>query len=813
MSDIMIQLAADNVYVMPKVASVLYETHDFQVPILQRVAEGRRPVFVVSNNLTDDIGYFPPYKIGTVVTIERIEKENNRKKFYVKGLYRAEKIAESQKDTAHIVRVRELPEADSNIERLILAYRGMMNMFAQYAKQEDSLQAFRTVEKFNRIDVEKIYDEEKLTYLINKLTQIAMYDFSFHPAVNQEILEENDIVLRALKVENNIERILIERYNQTYHFPEYVDELPEIDNKSRNEEIKTIDLIENVELRNREAQTRERPPVEESEQTEQNEVDEVIALLKAKGFPEKNFKMIEGDLRKLATAPKEGNDYRDSSAFFHLLTDLPWAKEREERSIVEAEEILHNSHYGLDVAKKEIIKYLAERKLNDEASGAVLCLSGPPGVGKTSLVKSIAEAMNREFVQIKLGGVEREAMIRGFERTYRAAIPGILVKEMSKLESVNPVILLDEIDKIGKSNGDDGDVTAALLEVLDPVQNKEFRDHYLTVPYDLSNVFFVATANDLDRIPAPLKDRMEMIHLDGYTRDEKFHICKNYLVKEHLSKKWLENYDVTIEDEAIMALVDRFSHEPGIRSLERSITSLFREIAFKIETENVDTFHITREQMSEYFEERETVQVKQRVPKQSKVGRVNTLQVMSKQGEVVGTLGRLEVSRFPGSGELTSTGNLSEVLLESVDVALSYVRLIVNRIGIEINFKDKNDFHIHFPEAAVPKDGPSAGIAIVTAIVSALCNEPVKYDVAMTGEISLYGDVSSVGGVKEKVIGAYRAGMQKVIIPQENTDDIDNIPENILEAIDVVTVENMEQAFEHVFEADIFAPKQVGVGI
>lgn len=395
-------------------------------------------------------------------------------------------------------------------------------------------------------------------------------------------------------------------------------------------------------------------------------------------------------------------------------------------------------------------------------------------------------------------------MIRGFERTYRSAIPGVFIKEMSNISSINPVILLDEIDKIGGSHGE-GDVASALLEVLDPTQNKAFRDHYLTMPYDLSNVLFIATANDLENIPTPLKDRMEIIYLDGYSREEKFNITKYYIVEKSLNEGWLKDYDITIDDDVLMTLVDQFSHEPGIRSLERSIASMYREMALKIATEQRESFHITTANMDEYFKMDEIVVTRQKMLRENQVGSANILKVRNKGTAQVGLVGTIEVSRFPGNGGVTSTGNLGDVMRESIDVAFSYLRLRAEPLNIAHDFIEKYDFHIHFPEAAVPKDGPSAGMAIVIAIISALTDQPIKGDVAMTGEVSLYGNIGSVGGVKEKIIGAYQAGMSKVIIPQANKDEIEGVPVKIREQLEVVAVDKMDEVLAHVFGTSLCA--------
>lgn len=794
MRELMIQLAADNAYVLPEVATVIEEGFDFNMDLLKEAATKENPVFLVSYDLTSSDLTKEPYEIGTVVTIERIEQSNNKGKLFLKGLYRAK---QSPYFDSKYVQVEKLQEKEVSLEKAKISFQRLLNKLMEYAKQEDSLHIYQTVEKFKHYDVQKINNLHTMAFLINKLTQIAMDECSFYPDENQKILEEGNMIIRATKVEENIDYLMINKYNETFQFPEYVHELPKIDDTNMQEDLKTIDLIEDIEIPRTTDFSKSKTKANYIEiNSELEDIELEINKLK---ISREIHQKIQNEIDKARSLNKNSNEYRENINYLKLISQLPWENERLERDILEAESILNDSHYGMDKVKKEIMKFLAERKLNKNSKGTVLCLAGPPGVGKTSFVRSIAKALNKEFIQVKLGGVERESMIRGFERTYRGAMPGIFIKEMSNISSVNPVILLDEIDKISKGNSGEGDVASALLEVLDPSQNKEFRDHYLLVPYDLSKALFIATANEIDKIPDPLKDRMDIIYLNGYSRDEKYNIVKKYMVEKTLSDQWLKDFEIKIDDNVLMELIDQYVHEPGIRSLERSITKLFREIALKIELEKQNEFNITLENINEYFNLNEKVTNNFNLFKENQIGRVNLLKVITNGNDTTGSVGVLEVSKFPGKGELISTGNLGEVIRESVEVAFSYIRLNAKQLKIEHDFKEKYDFHIHFPEAAVPKDGPSAGIAIVIAIISAIKNQPIKYDIATTGEVSLYGNIRPVGAIKEKIIGAYLAGITKVIIPQGNEEEIQEIPKNIREKIEIVLVKNLEEVFEHVF--------------
>jgi ATP-dependent Lon protease len=479
-----------------------------------------------------------------------------------------------------------------------------------------------------------------------------------------------------------------------------------------------------------------------------------------------------------------------SRNYLDWLIAVPWFKKsRESRDLKRAEEILHADHYGLEKIKDRILEFLAVRALVKKPKATILTLSGPPGVGKTSLAKSIAKAMNRKFVRLSLGGVRDEAEIRGHRRTYIGAFPGQVIQMMKKAGTMNPVFLLDEVDKMSMDFR--GDPSAALLEVLDPEQNHTFLDHYLDVEYDLSAVMFICTANVLHTIPQALRDRMEVLQLAGYTEQEKTEIAKRFLAPKAVEGSGLSEKNIAFTDEAIQAIIQRYTREAGVRNLERELSSICRKVARKVVVEG-NTFQerITPEKVTEYLgvprfrpsmaEEKEEIGVSTGLA-WTEVG-----------GEILVT----EATLMPGRGHLTLTGKLGDVMQESAQAAMSWVRSKADELGIPKDFNKKTDVHIHVPEGAIPKDGPSAGITLATALVSALTRVPTRTDVAMTGEITLRGKVLPIGGVKEKVLAAHRAGIKTIIMPKDNEKDLADIPKNVLDTLNMYLVGHMDEVLK-----------------
>ena len=465
--------------------------------------------------------------------------------------------------------------------------------------------------------------------------------------------------------------------------------------------------------------------------------------------------------------------------------DLPWNnKTKEIIDLKRAEEILDEDHYGLEKVKERIIEYLAIRKLKKDLKGPILCLVGPPGVGKTSIAKSIGRALNRNYVRMSLGGVRDEAEIRGHRRTYVGSMPGRIIAALKQAGSKNPLILLDEIDKM--SSDFRGDPASAMLEVLDAEQNYAFRDHYLELPFDLSDVLFLTTANTLDTIPRPLLDRMEVIQLSSYTEEEKVNIATKFLFPKQIKEHGLKKGNIRIDEKAVREIINCYTRESGVRGLERQIASVCRKVAKKIVSSNQKTVRITASNIEKYLGTRRYKY--DLANEKDEVGIATGLAWTPVGGDTLS----IEVTLMEGNGKLELTGQLGDVMKESARAAMSFIRSRVDLYGIDKEFYKKYDIHIHVPEGAIPKDGPSAGITLATAMVSALTNIPVKKNVAMTGEITLRGRVLAIGGLKEKVLAAHRAGIDTIILPVDNKKDLDEIPENVRGKIKFVIAEDME---------------------
>ncbi|MGG2086210.1 endopeptidase La [Priestia aryabhattai] len=482
--------------------------------------------------------------------------------------------------------------------------------------------------------------------------------------------------------------------------------------------------------------------------------------------------------------------------YIEWLIALPWTNETEDRlNIHNAEQVLNDEHYGLEKVKERVLEYLAVQQLTKSLKGPILCLAGPPGVGKTSLARSIATSLDRHFVRVSLGGVRDESEIRGHRRTYVGAMPGRIIQGMKKAGTINPVFLLDEIDKM--SNDFRGDPSSALLEVLDPEQNHNFSDHYIEETYDLSKVMFVATANNLATIPGPLRDRMEIIQIAGYTELEKLEIAKRHLLLRQLENHGLQKGNLQIRDDALTAIIRLYTREAGVRNLEREIASICRKAARIVVSGEKKRVVVTAKTLEEFlgkprfrYGQAET---------EDQVGVATGLAYTTVGGDTLA----IEVSLSPGKGRLVLTGKLGDVMKESAQAAFSYVRSNAEKLGIDEKFYEKHDIHIHVPEGAVPKDGPSAGITIATALVSALTGKPVRREVGMTGEITLRGRVLPIGGLKEKSLSAHRAGLTKILIPHDNERDIEDIPDSVQEELDIVLVSHVDQVLEHALVGEV----------
>ncbi|WMP17607.1 endopeptidase La [Thiothrix lacustris] len=533
---------------------------------------------------------------------------------------------------------------------------------------------------------------------------------------------------------------------------------------------------------------------EDDDDSNQTEIDELKQAIADANMSTEAAEQARKELKRLQKMPESSGEYSMIRTYLDWLTDLPWnTLEAENIDIAKAREVLDEDHYGLEKIKKRILEYLAVRKLNPQGRSPILCFVGPPGVGKTSLGKSIARSLGLPFVRSSLGGVHDEAEIRGHRRTYMGALPGNIIQEMRKAGSRNPVFMLDEIDKLG-GGGFHGDPAAALLEVLDPAQNETFRDNYLALPFDLSKVVFIATANVLDSIPGPLRDRMEIISLPGYTEDEKVEIAKRYLLSRQLEAHGLKPAQAHVSEAALRSIVSDYTREAGCRNLEREIAAVLRNAAIQIAEGNTERVAITLAELpailgSQRFESE--VAMRTSVP-----GVATGLAWTPVGGDIL----FIETTKMPGHGKLIITGQLGDVMKESAQAALSLIKSQARRFGVDPQVFEKHDIHLHVPAGAIPKDGPSAGVSIFTSLVSLLSDRKVRSDVAMTGEISLRGLVLPIGGVKEKCLAALRAGIHTVMLPARNRRDLEDVPENARKQLNFIWLERVEDAIAAALE-------------
>jgi ATP-dependent Lon protease len=528
---------------------------------------------------------------------------------------------------------------------------------------------------------------------------------------------------------------------------------------------------------------------------DQGDLDGLEERIAKANLPSEADNVAKKQLKRLRSMQVGSAEYTVVRTYLDWILDLPWTHSTEDNmDIAEVRRVLDEDHYGLDKVKKRIVEYLAVRKLKKDKKGPILCLIGPPGVGKTSLGRSIARSLGRKFVRVSLGGVHDEAAIRGHRRTYVGALPGQIIQGMKKSGTINPVFMMDEVDKIGHDFR--GDPSAALLEVLDPEQNNTFADHYLEIPYDLSNVMFVATANVSDPIPPPLRDRMEVLEIPGYTRREKLAIARQHLIPKQLEEHGLKPEQLTITDEAVEEIIEHYTREAGVRSLERTVASVIRGVAVKVAEGDTSPRVIKSEDDLHQFlgPIKYTSEVAERT---EETGVATGLAWTAVGGEIL----FIEVTRMFGSGKLQLTGQLGDVMKESAHAALSYVRTNAEKYGLAKDFLEKSDIHVHIPAGAMPKDGPSAGITMFTAIVSLLTGIRVRHDVAMTGEISLRGRVLPIGGLKEKTLAAHRAGIKRVIVPDRNKADLDEVPKEVRDELEFVFVNRLDEVLHAALES------------
>ncbi len=706
------------------------------------------------------------YEVGVVATVaQSLKLPNGHIKVMVEGVRRGRIMAFERKGEYLSVAVDLLPLRPSDVESLRDYMAKVLALFEQYAKLSHHL-AFEGLAASLKID-----DPERFADTLAAHLSVAT-------AEKQTLLEAESPYERLQKLQDLLE-VEIDKVNIDRRINNKVKKQMEKAQKEYylNEKIKAI----HQELGRKDDRT--------------DEVEELKKKIETSGMPKEVREKADQELRRLEAMPPVSAEATVSRNYIEWLVGVPWKKaSRESKDLTRAEQILNDDHFGLEKVKERILEFLAVRQLVQKTKGSIICFVGPPGVGKTSLAKSIARSLNRQFVRLSLGGVRDEAEIRGHRRTYIGAFPGQIIQMMKKAGAVNPVFLLDEVDKM--SSDFRGDPAAALLEVLDPEQNHSFVDHYLDVEYDLSKVMFIATANIADPIPPALKDRMELIQLSGYTPNEKVAIARQFLVAKQREANGLKEDQIEILDDTVLVVIENYTREAGVRNLEREIGGLCRKVARKIVQNKVETpVRVTPENLKDFLgKPRFRKRLKSDV---SEIGIATGLAWTEAGGEILMT----ETSLLKGKGNLTITGSLGDVMQESARAAVSYVRSRAEMYDADPNFHEKFDIHIHVPEGAIPKDGPSAGITMASSLFSAVTKIPVLKDVAMTGEITLRGKVLPVGGVKDKILAAYRAGIRTIILSAENDKDLDDLPEEIRGQMEFHLVNTMDEVIKIAMES------------
>ena len=705
------------------------------------------------------------YNVGTVAMIMRMLKlPDGRVKILVQGLAKAkitDYVTEKPYYSVQIERLSDSLSADATLETeaLIRAVREQVSKVVELGKQ---------ISPEVVVILENIQEPGSMADLIASNMGLKMSDA-------QQLLETTDPVMRLTKVNELLSREV-----------ELLSVQAKIQSAAREEMGKN----------QREYYLREQMRAIQQELGDtdgKEDLAEIRKAIESAKMPENVQKEAFKQLGRLENMHPDASEAGIIRTYLDWMVELPWSKSsRDSLDIIRAEKILNEDHFYLDKIKERILEFLAVRKLKKKMKGPILCFVGPPGVGKTSLGKSIARAMNRKFVRISLGGVRDEAEIRGHRRTYIGALPGRIIQGMKQAGTNNPVFMLDELDKLGYDYK--GDPSSALLEVLDPEQNHSFSDHYISQPYNLSNVMFIATANQIDPVPSALRDRMEVISLSGYTEEEKLEIARRFLVPRQTKENGLKEKNITFEDAAISEIIAKYTREAGLRNLEREIGSVCRKVARKVAEGNKRTVKITPKNLHTFLG----------IPKfireddleQNEVGIVNGLAWTPVGGEIL----HIEASRMQGKAGLTLTGQLGDVMKESAQAAHSYIRAHANELRIEPEFFKEHEIHVHVPAGAIPKDGPSAGVAMTTALASLITGVPVRKDVAMTGEITLRGKVLPIGGLKEKILAAVRSEMKTVIIPIQNKKDLEDIPSEILKKVKIAPVRTIDEALKLALE-------------
>ncbi|WP_374263033.1 endopeptidase La [Zoogloea sp.] len=754
-----------DVVVFPHMVIPLFVGRPKSIKALENAMEAGKSILLVAQKSAakDEPSADDLYDLGCIANIlQMLKLPDGTVKVLVEGVQRARVVSVEDLRTLFVAKAQPMPAAETPDNEVEAMRRAIISQFDQYVKLNKKIPP-EILSSLSGIEEPGRLADTIAAHLPLKLEQ------------KQEILEMFDAGERLERLLNQLETEL---------------DILQVEKRIRGRVKRQMEKSQREYYLNEQVKAIQKELGEGEDGADLEEMDKKI---KAAGMTKEAMAKAQAELKKLRLMSPMSAEATVVRNYIETLVGLPWKKKsRISKDLAEAEKVLDTEHYGLEKVKERILEYLAVQQRVDKLKAPILCLVGPPGVGKTSLGQSVARATNRKFVRMSLGGVRDEAEIRGHRRTYIGSMPGKILQNMSKVAVRNPLFLLDEVDKMGQDFR--GDPSSALLEVLDPEQNSTFVDHYIEVEYDLSDVMFVATANTLN-IPAPLLDRMELIRLSGYTEDEKVNIAQRYLVPKQMKNNGIKREELSVTEDAIRDIVRFYTREAGVRGLEREVSKVCRKVVkalvlgkrkakVVVNAKNIDKYLGVRKYTFGVAE------------KENQVGQVTGLAWT----EVGGELLTVEAVALPGKGKIMTTGKLGEVMQESIQAALSVVRRRSKSLGIQEDFYQKSDIHIHLPEGAIPKDGPSAGIAICTGLVSVLTGIPVRCDVAMTGEITLRGEVLPIGGLKEKLLAAVRGGITRALIPQENVKDLTEIPDNVKNELEIIPVKWIDQVLEHALE-------------
>ena len=757
-----------DVVIFPYMMTPFVVGRESSIRALEEALAGDKKIFLATQHdpSVDDPKLNEIYQVGTISNIvQSVRLPDGNIKVLVEGLERGKVLKITNDEGYFQVQTRTVSYRIVSTPSLEQLNQRVNSLFEQYVKLNQSLN-YETM-----IAAVRVED-------VGKFTDTVAANLSLGVEEKQELLEIFDPVDRLTRLADVLD-LEIEKLNVDRTIQGRVKRQMERAQREYylNEKIKAIQ--------------------KELGRNEKSEFDELKKKIDSAGMTKDAHEKAHSELKRLELMPPMSAESTVSRNYLDWLLAVPWKKRtRETRDIDRAEKILEEDHYGLEKVKERILEFLAIRQLVKKPKGSILCFVGPPGAGKTSLGRSVARATGRKFIRLSLGGIRDEAEIRGHRRTYIGALPGQIIQMMKKAGTVNPIFLLDEVDKMGMDFR--GDPSAALMEVLDPELNSTFTDHYLDVEYDLSNVFFITTANVIHTIPGPLLDRMEVLRLSGYTQEEKTEIAKRFLIRKQRDSSGLKPDNISFTDDGLVGIISHYTREAGVRNLEREIANICRKVARVVLKEGTKTKRsVGNDDLQAYLgaiKFRDT-----RAEEKNEVGLATGLAWTEVGGQILPT----ESTLMPGRGNLTLTGNLGDVMQESARAAMSYVRSRAGRLGLGKDFYRRLDVHIHIPEGAIPKDGPSAGITLATTLVSALTKIPVRRDVAMTGEITLRGKVLPIGGVKEKLLAAHRAGIQEIILPRDNQKDLADIPAAIQDELSIQLVDNMDQVLDLALERKI----------